>query len=316
MVTQDGENVGVCAVVGNFDDAQTGVKTLFSDETLAAELAERGYFLSSANSINWGRVLPQIVYYASAYCDLLKAGAVSKGQAINVCVPTGNFGNILAAYYAKAMGIPINRLICASNQNNVLTDFINTGTYDRNRAFYNTLSPSMDILISSNLERMLFELSGRDDRLVREYMSQLAEYGSYRVDSAIRTKLKREFSAGYCDDQQTKAMISRMWNERNYLIDPHTAVAFHVLEEYREETGDPTPAVVVSTASPFKFCNSVLDALGVKQHKAGLEILDQLTEVTGVPTPTPLARLKKCRRRFEGAVDKAAMKGSVLDFLK
>ena len=316
MVTQEGGNVGVCAVVGNFDDAQTGVKTLFSDETLAAELAERGYFLSSANSINWGRVLPQIVYYASAYCDLLKAGAVSKGQAINVCVPTGNFGNILAAYYAKAMGIPINRLICASNQNNVLTDFINTGTYDRNRAFYNTLSPSMDILISSNLERMLFELSGRDDRLVREYMSQLAEYGSYRVDSAIRTKLKREFSAGYCDDQQTKAMISRMWNERNYLIDPHTAVAFHVLEEYREETGDPTPAVVVSTASPFKFCNSVLDALGVKQHKAGLEILDQLTEVTGVPTPTPLARLKKCRRRFEGAVDKAAMKGSVLDFLK
>lgn len=316
MVTQEGGNVGVCAVVGNFDDAQTGVKTLFSDEALAVELAERGYFLSSANSINWGRVLPQIVYYASAYCDLLKAGAVSKGQAINVCVPTGNFGNILAAYYAKAMGIPINRLICASNQNNVLTDFINTGTYDRNRAFYNTLSPSMDILISSNLERMLFELSGRDDRLVREYMSQLTEYGSYRVDSAIRTKLKREFSAGYCDDQQTKAMISRMWNERNYLIDPHTAVAFHVLEEYREETGDPTPAVVVSTASPFKFCNSVLDALGVKQHKAGLEILDQLTEVTGVPTPTPLARLKKCRRRFEGAVDKAAMKGSVLDFLK
>ena len=151
------------------------------------------------------------------------------------------------------MGIPINRLICASNQNNVLTDFINTGTYDRNRAFYNTLSPSMDILISSNLERMLFELSGRDDRLVREYMSQLAEYGSYRVDSSIRTKLKKEFSAGYCDDRQTKDMIARMWTERNYLIDPHTAVAFHVLEEYREETGDDTPTVVVSTASPFKF---------------------------------------------------------------
>ena len=233
-----------------------------------------------------------------------------------MCVPTGNFGNILAAYYAKAMGIPINRLICASNQNNVLTDFINTGTYDRNRAFYNTLSPSMDILISSNLERMLFELSGRDDRLVREYMSQLAEYGSYRVDSSIRTKLKKEFSAGYCDDQETKAMIARMWNERSYLIDPHTAVAFHVLEEYREETGDDTPTVVVSTASPFKFCNSVLDALGVKQHKAGLEILDQLTEVTGVPTPMPLARLKKRRRRFDGAVDKTAMQGSVLNFLK
>ena len=316
MVTQEGGNVGVCSVVGNFDDAQAGVKTLFSDEELAAELRERGYFLSSANSINWGRVLPQIVYYASAYCDLLKSEAIFKGQEINVCVPTGNFGNILAAYYAKAMGIPINRLICASNQNNVLTDFINTGTYDRNRAFYNTISPSMDILISSNLERMLFELSGRDDKLVREYMSQLAEYGNYRVDSAIRTKLKRLFSAGCCDNQQTKAMIAKMWNEQNYLIDPHTAVAFHVLEKYREETGDDTVTVAVSTASPFKFCDSVLDALGVKEHRAGLEILDQLPEVTGVPTPAPLARLKKRRRRFDDVADKADMKGCVLNFLK
>jgi len=316
MVTQEGGNVGVCSVVGNFDDAQAGVKQIFSDEELAGELAERGYFLSSANSINWGRVLPQIVYYASAYCDLLKSGAIAKGQAVNVCVPTGNFGNILAAYYAKAMGIPVNKLICASNQNNVLTDFINTGTYDRNRTFYNTISPSMDILISSNLERMLFELSGRDDRLVREYMSQLAEYGSYRVDSAIRTKLKKEFSAGSCDDQQTRETIARMWNERSYLIDPHTAVAFHVLDEYREETGDDTAAIVVSTASPFKFCDSVLDALGVKEKRPGLEILDQLTEVTGVATPAPLARLKKRRRRFDAVTDKAAMKERVLDFLK
>ena len=316
MVTQEGGNVGVCSVAGNFDDAQAGVKTLFADEELAGELAERGYFLSSANSINWGRVLPQIVYYASAYCDLLKSEAITKGQAVNVCVPTGNFGNILAAYYAKAMGIPINRLICASNQNNVLTDFIHTGTYDRNRTFYNTISPSMDILISSNLERMIFELSGRDDKLVREYMSQLAEYGSYRVDSSIRTKLKRLFIAGSCDDQQTQAMIARMWNERNYLIDPHTAVAFHVLEEYRAESGDDTPTVVVSTASPFKFCSSVLSALGVKEQKSGLDILDQLTEVTGVPTPAPLARLKKRRRRFDTVADKAAMKGCVLDFLK
>ena len=234
MVTQEGGNVGVCSVKGNFDDAQTGVKQIFSDEELARVLAERGYFLSSANSINWGRVLPQIVYYASAYCDLLKTGAIAKGQAINVCVPTGNFGNILAAYYAKVMGIPIHKLICASNQNNVLTDFIHTGAYDRNRTFYNTISPSMDILISSNLERMIFELSGRDDKLVREYMSQLREYGSYRVDSSIRTKLKKEFSAGSCDDGQTRAMIAKMWNEQSYLIDPHTAVAFHVLEEYRE----------------------------------------------------------------------------------
>lgn len=316
MVTQEGGNVGVCSVVGNFDDAQTGVKKLFADEELAAQLAERGYFLSSANSINWGRVLPQIVYYASAYCDLLKCGAISLGQQINVCVPTGNFGNILAAYYSKTMGVPIKTLICASNQNNVLTDFIHTGSYDRNRTFYNTLSPSMDILISSNLERMIFELSGRDDKLVREYMSQLAEYGSYRVDSSIRTKLKREFSAGYCDDDQTRAMIAQMWQEQNYLIDPHTAVAFHVLDQYREETGDDTVTVAVSTASPFKFCSSVLTALGVKDQKPGIDILDQLTQFTGVPTPAPLARLKRKQRRFNGVVEKSAMMGCVLDFLK
>ena len=316
MVTQEGGNVGVSSVVGNFDDAQTGVKKLFADEKLAAELRERGYFLSSANSINWGRVLPQIVYYASAYCDLLKEGAIAKGQQVNICVPTGNFGNILAAYYAKAMGIPIGRLICASNQNNVLTDFIHTGSYDRNRTFYNTLSPSMDILVSSNLARMVFELSGRDDRLVREYMSQLAQYGSYRVDSSIRTKLKKEFSAGCCSDEQTKAMIAKMWGECGYLIDPHTAVAFHVLEEYRVQTGDGTPTVVVSTASPFKFCDSVLDALGIKEHKGGLDILDQLAEVTGEPVPVPLARLKNRRHRFEGVVKKDAMKDCVLEFLK
>ena len=316
MVTQEGGNVGVSSVVGNFDDAQSGVKKLFADEELAQKLAERGYFLSSANSINWGRVLPQIVYYASAYCDLLKSGAISKGQPINVCVPTGNFGNILAAYYAKEMGIPINRLICASNHNNVLTDFINTGTYDRNRTFYNTISPSMDILISSNLERMLFELSGRNDKLVREYMAQLAEYGSYHVDSSIRTKLKRVFSAGCCDDEQTKAMIAKMWREREYLVDPHTAVAFHVLGEYRAETGDDTVAVTVSTASPFKFCSSVLDALGVKKHMEGVEILDQLSSHTGVSVPMPLARLKNRQRRFNSVVDKSGMMDCVLDFLK
>ena len=316
MVTQEGGNVGVASVAGNFDDAQAGVKMLFTDEKLAAGLAERGYFLSSANSINWGRVLPQIVYYASAYCDLLKSGAITRGQPINVCVPTGNFGNILAAYYAREMGIPINRLICASNQNNVLTDFINTGSYDRNRTFYNTISPSMDILISSNLERMIFEMSGRNDKLVKEYMVQLAEYGSYRVDSSIRTKLKRIFSAGCCDDVQTKAMIAKMWNEKEYLIDPHTAVAFHVLEKYRMETGDDTVTVTVSTASPFKFCDSVLDALGVQEKKSGLEILDQLSSHTGVPVPMPLARLKNRQRRFSGVVQKSAMKDCVLDFLR
>jgi len=316
MVTQEGGNVGVCAVTGNFDDAQTGVKRIFSSQGMAVELEERGYFLSSANSINWGRVLPQIVYYASAYCDLLKKGEVDRGQEINICVPTGNFGNILAAYYAREMGVPIKKLICASNQNNVLTDFINTGIYDRNRTFYNTISPSIDIVISSNLERMLFELSGRDDKLVRDYMAQLGEHGSYRVGTAIRSKLQQLFYAGCCDDRQTMETIAKMWKEQEYLIDPHTAVAFHVLEAYRADTGDETPAVVVSTASPFKFCSSVLTALGVREQRSGVDILEQLAETTGVPVPAPLARLKNRHRRFTQVVEKDDMASPVLDMLK
>lgn len=316
MVTQEGGNVGVCAVVGNFDDAQTGVKKLFSDKQLAEQLAERGYFLSSANSINWGRVLPQIVYYISAYCDLLKNESITLGQQINVCVPTGNFGNILAAYYAKMMGVPIKTLICASNHNNVLTDFINTGVYDRNRTFYNTLSPSMDILISSNLERMIFELSNRDDVLVKEYMDQLSECGRYQVNTAIHSKLSREFAAGYCDDEQTKKVIAQVWKEYEYLIDPHTAVAFDVLDQYRKRSGDDTVSLVVSTASPFKFCTSVLDALGVADHCAGTDILDQLTELTGVETPAPLATLKNKHRRFDVVSEKDRMVDQVLEILK
>ena len=315
MVTQEGGNVGVCAVVGNFDDAQTGVKKLFSDERLAADLAERGWFLSSANSINWGRVLPQIVYYASAYCDLLKTGAIAPGQEIDFCVPTGNFGNILAGYYAKCMGVPIKKLICASNSNNVLTDFINTGVYDRNRTFYNTISPSMDILISSNLERMLFELSGRDDKLVRDYMTQLSEFGSYRVESFIRDKMQKLFYAGCTDEDQTRATIARLWEERKYLIDPHTAVALHVLDQSRADTGDDAPAVVVSTASPFKFCDSVLEALGVKERRSGLDGLAQLSEFTGVAAPVALTRLKGRRPRFTDLVEKKDMEAPVQAFL-
>ncbi len=316
MVTQEGQNVGVCAVVGNFDDAQTGVKKLFSDEALAQQLAERGYFLSSANSINWGRVLPQIVYYISAYCDLRREEVIEPGQEINVCVPTGNFGNILAAYYAKMMGVPIKTLICASNENNVLTDFIRTGVYDRNRPFHNTLSPSMDILISSNLERLLFELSGRDDKLVASYMEQLAQEGRYEVNKSIRNKLQRNFAAGYCDDTQTKKTIEKIWKEQRYLIDPHTAVAFHVLEEYRRETKDETVTVVVSTASPFKFCSSVLDALGEKEFAPGTEILDQLSQLTGVEVPKPLACLKDKQVRFDKVTEKEHMVDEVLDYLR
>ena len=316
MNTQEGENVGVCSVVGNFDDAQTGVKKLFSDETLREQLAQRGYFLSSANSINWGRVLPQIVYYISAYCDLMRDGKIEKGAPINVCVPTGNFGNILAAFYAREMGVPIAKLICASNSNNVLTDFLRTGVYDRNRTFYNTMSPSMDILISSNLERLLFALTGHDDEQVREYMGQLNQTGRYEVSPAIQDRLTRLFSAGFCDDAQTQKVIGRMWQEHHYLIDPHTAVAFDVLEQYRKETGDDTPAIVASTASPFKFCDSVLGALGVTELAEGTAILDQLSELTGVPVPAPLAALKDKPVRFRETVTRDHMVDQVLEMLR
>ena len=316
MRTQEGNNVGVCAIQGNFDDAQTGVKTLFSDEELRETLAQRGYFLSSANSINWGRVLPQVVYYISAYCDLVRDGKIAMGEKINVCVPTGNFGNILACFYAKEMGLPVNRLICASNSNNVLTDFLNTGCYDRNRTFYTTTSPSMDILISSNLERLLFQLSGQNDAQVREYMAQLNATGRYQVSEDILAGIRENFSAGYCDDAGTQATIGAMMKEHNYLIDTHTAVAFHVLEQYRAETGDQTPTVVASTASPFKFCDAVLHALGVEEVRPGTAALDQLAEVTGCAGPLPLTSLKHKTPRFDGSVEKTEMLGTVLSFLK
>ena len=307
---------GVCSVYGNFDDAQTGVKQLFSDEKLREELAQRGYFLSSANSINWGRVLPQVVYYISAYCDLLRDGHIQLGDPVNVCVPTGNFGNILAAYYARDMGVPIQRLICASNANNVLTDFLRTGVYDRNRTFYNTMSPSMDILISSNLERLLFSLSNHDDAEARGYMEELARSGRYEVSPAIKGRLEKLFAAGFCDDAQTQKVIGRMWQEHRYLIDPHTAVAFDVLDQYRRDTGDTTPTVVVSTASPFKFCDSVLGALGVSELAAGTAILDQLSQQTGVPVPAPLAALKDKTVRFGRSVTKEHMVDQVLEMLR
>jgi threonine synthase len=291
------------------------VKALFSDEKLRQTLAGRGYFLSSANSINWGRVLPQIVYYISAYCDLLNRGAVQPGERINVCVPTGNFGNILAAYYAREMGLPIGKLICASNSNNVLTDFLKTGVYDRNRTFYTTMSPSMDILISSNLERLLFDLSDRDDALVRLYMKELAEQGKYTVSSKIRRRLESLFAAGFCDDKQTQKVIGRMWKEHRYLIDPHTAVAFDVLDQYRRETGDATRTLVVSTASPFKFCDNVLGALGVTELAQGTDLLDQLAQVTGVAAPAPLASLKSKHVRFQDNVPKEHMADKVMEML-
>ena len=315
MVTQEGGNVGVSAVVGNFDDAQTGVKKLFSDESLRQELARRGYFFSSANSINWGRVLPQIVYYISAYCDLLRDEKIAPGQTVNVCVPTGNFGNILAAYYAKEMGLPIDQLICASNSNNVLTEFLREGVYDRNRQFYNTMSPSMDILISSNLERLLLALT-QDPAEVREYMTQLAETGRYKVSGRIQDRLQKRFKGYFCDDRETQRAIRTMFERHGYLIDTHTAVAFSALEQYRRETGDDTPAIVASTASPFKFCNSVLEALGEIGIASGLDALDQLTAKTGQPAPAPLAGLRDKAVRFTRVVEKDHMVDAVLSLLE
>lgn len=315
MVTQEGNNVGVCSVSGNFDDAQTGVKKIFSDPALKEELAERGYFLSSANSINWGRVLPQIVYYVSAYCDLMREGAIQKGDRVNVCVPTGNFGDILAAYYAKQMGVPLGRLICASNANNVLTDFIRNGVYDRNRPFYNTVSPSMDILISSNLERLLHAYTHGDAPQVRGYMDLLAETGRYQVSGEIKKGLERDFAAGYCDDEATKATIGKVWKEKEYLIDPHTAVAVNVLEQYRAETGDETPALVVSTASPYKFCPAVLEGIGATPVE-GLAAFEALSKATGTPIPAPLAALAGKRVRFDQTTTKDHMVDVVKGMLK
>lgn len=315
MQTQQGDNVGVCAVHGNFDDAQTGVKALFSDEKLRADLARRGYFFSSANSINWGRILPQIVYYISAYCDLLQAGKIQMGEKVNYCVPTGNFGNILACWFAREMGLPVGKLICASNSNNVLTDFIETGVYDKNRPFHNTMSPSMDILVSSNLERLLFALTGQEDKAVAGYMKQLNETGRYEVSADLKAKLQADFFGGFCDETDTSETIRAVWQKHHYLIDPHTAVAYRVMEDYRKATGDTRQTVFVSTASPFKFCDNVLKSLDVADIQTGLDALEQLSALTGRPAPAPLAGLRDKAIRFRQHVDKEEMLRVVLDFL-
>ena len=315
MVTQEGRNVGVCAVRGNFDDAQTGVKQIFGDKAFAAELSQRGWFLSSANSINWGRLLPQIVYYFSAYCDAVTGGMIAMGDKLNFVVPTGNFGDILAGWYAKEMGLPVGKLVCASNANNVLTDFIRTGTYNKNRPFHTTASPSMDILVSSNLERLLYALCGSDTE-VAGYMQQLREQGSYTVSDELKAKIQATFAGGFCNDIQTREKIGHAWRDHRYLIDTHTAVAYHVLEDYRSETGDATPAVVVSTASPFKFCDQVLRGIGGTADAFGPALIRRLSCETQIDAPAPLTGLDARPVRFGGCVDKAQMLHTVDEFLK
>lgn len=316
MTTQAGENVMVFAAEGNFDDAQNGVKRIFTDRAYAEELADRGYILSSANSINWGRLVPQIAYYFSAYCELLNAGRVKPGDPVNIVVPTGNFGNILAAYFAKHCGLPVGKLVCASNRNNVLTDFITTGTYDRNRGFYVTTSPSMDILISSNLERLLYLLCGRDDKVLRGYMEALAKMGKYTVGADVLAKLQSEFAAGCADDAATAAAIRGVYRETGYLCDTHTAVAVNVYRDYAAKTGDRTPTVIASTASPFKFANSVLPAAFGRAADGGdFALLAKLAELSGQPAPQALAGLQDKTERFTSTVEPAKMKEAVSGWL-
>lgn len=313
MTTQLGSNVGVCAVKGNFDDCQNGVKAIFTDKDIKEKMDGAGLMFSSANSINWGRLVPQIVYYISSYASLASSGEIKLGDKINVVVPTGNFGNILAAYYAKKMGLPINKLICASNINKVLTDFIETGVYDRNRDFYATCSPSMDILISSNLERLLYMLTDHDDAQIREWFTSLAQTGRYEVNDAVKKVLKEEFFGGFCDDSETKATIKRIYEKYSYTCDTHTAVAVKVYEDYKKATGDTTKTLIASTASPYKFSSSVLEAIeGGKSDLDEYAMVDKLAELSDIPVPSALADLKDREKRFSESIEKSDMNNYVL----
>lgn len=316
MVTQEGENVTVCAVKGNFDDCQSGVKTIFTDSNVINTLENGGMRFSSANSINWGRLVPQIVYYVSSYVTMASQGEIEWGEKINIVVPTGNFGNILAAYYAKQMGVPIAKLICASNVNKVLTDFIRTGVYDRNRDFYATCSPSMDILISSNLERLLYLLSGENDAVIRQWFGALASEGKYEVSDDIKAAMKELFYGGYCDDDATKETIGNIYKKYGYTCDTHTAVAVKVYEDYKAETGDTAKTLIASTASPYKFSGSVLSALDSSRVTDDeYAMVDVLSEMSNIPVPSALAELKTKERRFSGSIDKNDMKEFVLSEL-
>ncbi len=311
MVTQEGSNVEVASVEGNFDDAQNGVKVIFTDEEYKKILETNNYKFSSANSINWGRLVPQIIYYFSAYADLLKNEEIQEGEKINIVVPTGNFGNILAAYYAKQIGLPVNMLICASNENNVLTEFINTGVYDKNRSFKATISPSMDILISSNLERLLFDITGQDVARVKQWMQEMQEKGKYEVADITKQRIKECFWAGYCDDKSTKQTIKQTESEYSYVIDTHTAVGKNVYNQYLKETEDHTKTIIASTASPFKFNESVITAImddDAVVDRTEFELLELLSEKSGLRVPKALASLADKPVRHTTKCNKNQMK--------
>ena len=313
MATQEGNNVNVCAIRGNFDDAQTGVKRIFGDADAAQKLNENGYILSSANSINWGRLAPQIVYYISAYLDLIEKNELRVGETFNVCVPTGNFGNIFAAYLAKMMGLPIGKLICASNSNNILTDFLRTGMYDRNRDFHLTMSPSMDILISSNLERLLYFTAGSEKTAA--YMAQLNSEGKYTVDAEVKSAIDQNFVGFFADEKQTAQTIHTYFERHGYLCDTHTAVALSCAAQYQNSTGDFAPMVVDSTASPYKFANNVYRSATGKEPTDDLAALKELSEATDTEIPYPLAGLAKRKVRFERVIDADQMLSEVYAYL-
>ncbi len=311
MATQAGSNVDVCAIHGNFDDAQTGVKKIFADAEIAKELDSKRIFLSSANSINWGRLAPQIVYYVSAYCDMVKMGEIALGDKIDVCVPTGNFGNIFAAYIAKQMGLPIENLVCASNKNNILTDFLRTGTYDRNRHFFTTMSPSMDILISSNLERLLYTLAGPEKTAA--FMRELNETGKYTLDAETKAKIDANFFGYFCDEEGTAKTIRDTFDRDGYLCDTHTAVGLSCARQYIAEHGG-NKIVLASTASPYKFANDVFSAVAGKTAADELSALQELSAYTGTEIPAPLKDIDKREIRFTKTINACDMPADVLSF--
>ena len=316
MVTQKGDNTYVVAIRGNFDDAQTGVKKMFGDAALAADLDRAGFQFSSANSINIGRLVPQVAYYVYAYAQLVKQGEIAAGDRINVTVPTGNFGNILAAYYAKQMGLPIGRLICASNENKVLYDFFRTGVYDKNREFILTSSPSMDILVSSNLERLIYRVAGEDPEKTRSLMESLSGTGSYEITGEMREKLG-DFYGNYAGEDEVSAVIAKLYREDRYVIDTHTAVAACVLEKYREETGDTAKTVIASTASPYKFARSVLHAIDSEKYDGmtDLEQIDALEAVAKVPVPRAIEEIRSAPVRHNTVADVEGMEAAVRKIL-